>query len=121
MKKILLLIGIIIALTIIVHAETKDRNEVAKKQASQEMPSYETLTLMREIIDIQTRMLKGTESKKTILRELAELKDKTDLLILQMNQNRPVNHAAAPPQRALSPTRAPQTGSSPGEPSAAMP
>jgi len=94
MKKILLLIGIIIALTIIVHAETKDRHEVAKMHTSQETPSYETLTLMREIIEIQTRMLKGTESKKSMLRELAQLKDKTDLLLLQLSQKQPAQTSA---------------------------
>lgn len=120
MKKILLLIGIIIALTIIVHAETKDRHEVAKKQTSQETPSYETLTLMREIIEIQTRMLKGTESKKSMLRELAQLKDKTDLLILQLNQNRPAQ-ASAPLEGGLPPMRTPQAGTSLVAPPVAMP
>lgn len=86
MKKILLLIGIIIALTIIVHAETKERRENMKDKPSQEAPSFETLTLMRDIIDIQTRMVKGSDNKKTMLRELAQLRDKTDLLIQQMNQ-----------------------------------
>ncbi len=121
MKKILLLIGIIIALTIIVHAETKERQEVMKDRTSQDTPSYETLTLMREIIDIQTRMLKGSESKKAMLRELAQLRDKTDHLILQMNRNPSAQQSAVPLEGGLLPMLAPQVQTSPAAHPAGMP
>jgi hypothetical protein len=121
MKKILLLIGIIIALTIIVHAETKERREVMKSQDGQGLvvPSYETLTLMRDIIDIQTRIVKGSESKKTMLRQLALLRDKTDLLIMQMNQSRSDVPGAVPLENQAQPSRpVPQAGILPSIPPA---
>jgi len=121
MKKILLLIGIIIALTIIVHAEAKDRQEGMKDRTSRDAPSYETLTLMREIIDIQARMLKGSESKKVMLRELAQLRDKTDHLILQMNRNPSDHQSAVPLEGGLLPMPAPQARTSPAAPPAGMP
>ncbi|MEN6473521.1 MAG: hypothetical protein ABFD81_05870 [Syntrophaceae bacterium] len=122
MKKILLLIGIIIALTIIVHAETKDRREVMMDRPSQEASSYETLTLMRDIIDIQARMIKGSENKKTMLRELTQLRDKTDRLILKMNLNQTVQRTAAPlGEQGQSPTLPPQARTSPAGPPAGMP
>lgn len=99
MKKILLLIGIIIALAIIVHAETKERREAMKNQTGQEaVQSYETLSLMRDIIDVQERMLKGTENKKTMLRQLAQLRDKTDTLMAEMDRHKPAPTASVPPQ-----------------------
>jgi len=116
MKKVLLLIGIIIALTTIVHAETKDRREVLEDKPSRQVPSsYETLTVMRDIIDIQTRMLKGSENKKAMLRELAQLREKPDGLILQVSQDQAGIHKAAPPEQLSSAPAAvspPQTAQS---------
>jgi len=120
MKKVLLLIGIIIALTIIVHAETKERREVIKDKPSQEVSSYETLTLMRDIIDIQTRMVKGSENKKSMLRELAQLRGKTDVLIQQMNQagrQKAVLHE----EQSSTPEVVPQAQSAPAAPFAGIP
>jgi len=122
MKKILLLIGIIIALTIIVHAETKERREDMMNRPSQEAPSYETLTLMRDIIDIQARMIKGSENKKSMLRELAQLRNKTDQLILKMNLNQTGRRTAVPLEgQGQSPMLPPQARTSPAVPSGETP
>jgi hypothetical protein len=108
MKKILLLIGIIIALAIIVHAETKERREANKNFSEQTMTtSYETVSMMRDIIDLQERIVKAGEPKKAMLRDLAQLREKTDRLLLGMARNDTSGSLLQPAQTA---THAPVAG-----------
>jgi hypothetical protein len=107
MKKIFLLIGIIIALAIIVHAETKGRQDTGKSQTVQNVTSsYETLSMMRDIIDLQERIVKGGEPKKVMLRDLAQLRIKTDKLLSEISRNassRSMAQTNTPPSETVTP------------------
>lgn len=104
MKKILALIGVIIALAVIVHAEAKDRKDTHKDLTGQEISRmYDTLSLMREMVVLEERIVKGG-NKKRLLADLAQTRHKLDRMIAEMGAAKlaprenpgPANPATAP-------------------------
>lgn len=83
MKKILALIGLIIALAVIVHAEA-DRKDTQHIQAGQDISrTQEMLTLMRDMVVMEERIVKGGNKKK-MLADLAQMHQKLDRMIVEI-------------------------------------
>lgn len=113
MKKILALIGLIIALALIVHAEAKDRKDTHKDLTGQEVSRmYDTLSLMREMVVIEERIVKGG-NKKRLLADLAQTRHKLDKMITEMGAAKldpnpaPANPAAAPSPKPAAAAKVP--------------
>lgn len=56
----------------------------------------QTLMLMRDIIVTQEHIVKGSQSKKAMLDELAKLRVKTDKMLSEMAQNKVGREIASP-------------------------
>lgn len=120
MKKILALIGLIIALAVIVHAEA-DRKDTQHLQAGQEITrTQDILTLMRDIVAMDERIVKGGNKKK-ILADLAQMHQKLNRMIVEVETEKLGQSLTTPKALPAANASAPKPGVPPAAPSMQRP